>query len=94
MDLYPDSTSNSELDGCGNPDYNGHFETAGSECDCELATSSSKASAVRRNCYSEKNSILKKACSPAAENISESIKCKSNGCILGRLDGADSPDSW
>ena len=94
MDLYPDSTSDSELDGCGNPDYNGDFETAGSDigvasqCDCEQATSSSKASAVRRNCYSKKNSILEKACS------SESIKCKSNGCILGRLDGADSPDSW
>ena len=31
MDLYPDSASDSELDGCGNPDNDGDFETAGSD---------------------------------------------------------------
>ena len=52
MDLYPDSTSDSKLDGCGNLDYDGNFETADSDvgvashCDYEQATSSSKASVV------------------------------------------------
>ena len=52
MDLFPDS--NSKLDGCCNPDYDGDFETAGGDigvtldCDCEQAKSSSKASVVRR----------------------------------------------
>ena len=101
MDLYPDSASDSELDGCGNPDYDGDFETAGgdigvaSHCNCEQATSSSKASAVRRNCYSEKNSILERhARQLYTESTSESIKYESNGCVLGRLVGTDSPDSW
>ena len=66
MDLYPDSASDSELDGCRNPDYDEDLDTAGgdisvaSHCDCEQATSSSKASALRRNCYSKKKSILER----------------------------------
>lgn len=65
MDLYPYSASDSELDGCGNLDYDGDFETVGSDvgvashCNCEQATSNSKASAVGRNYYS-KNSILER----------------------------------
>ena len=31
MDLYPDSASDSELDGRGNPDYDGDFETTGGD---------------------------------------------------------------
>ena len=52
MDLFPDSASNSKLDGCCNADYDGDFETAGGDIgvtlDCEQATSSSKVSVVRR----------------------------------------------
>ena len=67
MDLYPDSVSDSELDGCGNLDYNEDLDTGGRDigvalhCDCEQAISSSKASTLRKNCYSEKkNSILER----------------------------------
>ena len=62
-----------------------------SDCDCNQVTSSSKVSAVRRNCNSKKYSLLERH---AHQLQSESIKCESNGYILGCLDGADSPDSW
>ena len=59
MDLFPDSASDSDLDGSGNPDYEGDFETGetvsdidvASDSDCEQqpeAASSSQACAVRR----------------------------------------------
>ena len=52
MNLYPDSASDSELDSCANPDYDGDFEMvsgdigAASHYDCEQTTSISKASTV------------------------------------------------
>ena len=52
MDLYPDSASDSELDGCGNQDYDEDLDTASGNigvaphCDCEQTISSSKASAL------------------------------------------------
>ena len=89
MDLYPGSASDSELDGCGNLDYDEDLD-----CDCEQVISSSKASVLGRNCYSEKKINSGKACSPATKIISGLRKCESNGCVLACLDRADSPDSW
>ena len=67
MDLYPNSASDSELDGCGNPDYNEDLDTAGGDigvalhCDCKQATSSSKVRACfDRTATTRKNSILER----------------------------------
>ena len=76
MDLYLDSTSDSELDGCGNPDYDEDLDTASgdigvaSHCDYEQATSSSKARVhFKRTATARKRINSGKACLPATESI-------------------------